>query len=351
MNQDLVIRSRAGLVLHALAQNIMSKIKTAEQLLKSHGLLRLSTDTGLAHVTGHRSYVLLGDAARLERSLLMWSMRQLVRHHGFTPVIVPNLIHDDIVSSCGFDPHGLRTQVYTIRGTSPMSSSSSSSSARSICLSGTSEIPLVSMHLGKTFDVDSEYVSEHLPKRYCALSRCYRAETGNAEKPLYRVHYFNKVEMVSLVRDGRESRAMMEEFVSIQESLFTKLGIRYQKVDIKEEDLGPAAVKKIDIEAYLPSRDHHGEISSASDCVDNQCRKLKIQARRLATEEELRQSQSQDPFVTSFAHTVNGTAAATPRILLPIIEQHHDQETGRIRIPDVLKPYMDGREFMMPLNT
>lgn len=346
----------------------MSKIKSAEQLLRSHGLLRLAgLDAGLSHVTGHRSYALLGDAARMERALLMWTMRQLVNRYGFTPVIVPNLIHDDIVSACGFDPHGRRTQVYTIRGTSSAPSQSTNVSQtptqgsvplppfmqnkRTICLSGTSEIPLVSMHLGKMFDVDSDYPSEQLPKKYCSLSRCYRAETGNMEKPLYRVHYFNKVEMVSLVRGPEESDKMLQEFVSIQEELFSKLNIKYQKVDIPAHDLGAAAVKKIDIEAWIPSRDTYGEISSASDCRDRQCKNLNINLRRLATDDELTQSNSQDPFVTSFVHTVNGTAAATPRLLLPIIEAHQDKESGRIRIPDVLKCYMNHQEFMHPLKT
>lgn len=300
----------------------------------------------------------------------MWTMRQLVKHHSFAPVMVPNLVYDDIVKSCGFDPHGERTQVYSIRGNFgqrdlPRMGTCDKSSdikdhggnksqvrrgGRSICLSGTSEIPLVSLHIGKTFDPDSDRVEDHLPKKYCALSRCYRAETGNVEKGLYRVHYFNKVEMVALTRSG-ESEEMMESFVKIQESLFTSLGLEYRRVQIPKEDLGPAAKTKVDLEALFPSRGSYGEISSASDCVDNQCSNLNIRYRRLVTQQELvnLRPEDQEPFVTQFAHSVNATAAATPRLLLPIIESHQDPD-GRIRIPTVLQPLMDGQMFIQPLN-
>lgn len=360
------------------------KPQAGEDLLKSHRLIRTATSHGISHVAGHRSYVLMGDAARLERALLMWTMRQLVKHHSFTPVIVPNLVYDDIVQACGFDPHGERTQVYSIRGRFGNASSmmfdklpvddhqvkggslmqsddasareSGSATAggavtgRSICLSGTSEIPLVSLHIGKTFDVDSTYREDHLPKRYCALSRCYRAETGNLDKGLYRVHYFNKVEMVALTRSG-DSDQMMRSFVEIQESLFSQLGLTYRKVDIPADDLGPAAKTKIDIEAFFPSRGSYGEISSASDCSDNQCSKLGIRYRRLATQQELHDlpESEQEPFITSFAHSVNGTAAATPRLLLPILESHQLPD-GRIAVPRVLQDYMDGQAFIRPLN-
>lgn len=309
----------------------------------------------------------MGDAARLEKALLRWTMTHLIRNHDFVPVMVPNLIYDDIIKSCGFEPHARRTQVYSIDGSfsndsKPMSdvlnttiNADGSHKKRMICLSGTSEIPLVSMHVGKTFDVDSvghSSKSDHLPKKYIAMSRCYRAEASNVEKGLYRVHYFNKVEMLALVRstDG-ESDSMMRKFVKIQEELFSLLGLQYKVVDIPKEELGPVAKTKIDIEAYFPGRDIFGEISSASDCIDNQCKNLNIRYRRLATEGELHglQEHEKEPFVTSFAHSVNGTAAATPRLLLPLIETHQ-QPDGWIRIPDVLQSYMDGQSFIEPLS-
>ena len=122
-------------------------------------------------------------------------------------------------------------------------------------------------------------------------------------------------------------------------------------MDIPPDDLGPAAKTKVDIEAYFPGRDCYGEISSASDCIDNQCKNLNIRYRRLATQSEVDSlpESEQEPFVTHFVHSVNGTAAATPRILLPLIESHQ-QPDGRIRVPDVLQGYMDGQMFIQPLN-
>lgn len=325
--------------------------RKAEDLLQKQRMLRMGSQGGLSHVAGHRSYVLFSDAARLERVLLIWTMKQLVNRFGFKPVVVPNLVYDDVVRSCGFDPDGVRSQVYKIAGFSrPADEFDSNSNKRSVCLSGTSEIPLVSLHMGRTFDVDSGEKSEQLPLKYCALSRCYRAETSTVEKGLYRVHYFNKVEMVSIVQQ-EESEKTLDEFVEIQKWLFDQLQLNYEVRDMPPEELGPAARKKIDIEAYFPGRKTYGEISSASDCSDRQSKNLDIRYRRLATDDELsgKSEEDQEPFVTKYVHTVNGTACATPRILLPIIESHQESD-GNIRIPEVLRSHMNDQEFLQPVR-
>lgn len=375
-HQSLAIHRSVRKLVTATASEPSFERKTAEALLKQHRLLRLGSESGLSHVAGHRSYALLGDAARLERLLLTWTLKQLVQKYGFTPMCVPNLVYEDVVRSCGFDPDGPRTQVYQIAGRfggmpdsdksqwagvpdasarlneKQESTGTTTRTGRSICLSGTSEIPLVALHTGKTFEVDSEYECEHLPKRYCALSRCYRAETSNLEKGLFRVHYFSKVEMVGLVTsDDNESQKMLEDFVSIQKSLFAQLGLKFEAKDMPAEDLGPAAVKKVDIEAEFPGRGMMGEISSASDCRDRQTQKLDIRYRRLATDAELQamKAEDQEPFVTKWVHSVNGTACATPRTLLSLIESHQTED-ARIRIPDVLKDAFHGQEFLQPLR-
>ena len=321
----------------------------AEKLLQKHRLLKLASNNALSHVGGHRCYALLGDAARLEKALLSWALKKLVKEYNFTPVVVPTLVYDDIVASCGFDPHGKRTQVYSVDGLKSKNSIGSPSTTmsenqRSVCLTGTSEIPLVSLHLGKRFDVSSLETSESLPKRYTAISRCYRAETSNVEKGLYRLHYFTKLEMLSLCKP-EESEETFQEFVSIQQTLFSQLGLSYQVVDIPPEELGPAAVKKIDIEAWFPGRKVYGEISSASNSCQRQTEKLDIRFRRIRREDEFNRDDCEDPFIEDFVHSVNGTACASPRILLPFIETHQTKD-GRIAIPSVLRSEMNGQEFL-----
>lgn len=329
------------------AKSAKSKAKPgcleAEKLLQQHGLLKMSSNNALSHVGGHRCYTLLGDAARLEKALVNWTIKKLVKDYNFTPVVVPTLVYDDIVSSCGFDPHGKRTQVYSIDGLSTEGSSPRTSKGRSICLAGTSEIPLVGLHLGKRFDVDSDEDCESLPKKYTAMSRCYRAETSNIEKGMYRLHYFTKVEMVSLCMPS-DSEAILQEFVSIQETLFKLLGLEYRVVDMPPEELGPAAVKKYDVEAWFPGRQVFGEISSASNCCERQTCKLNIRLRRIRDHEDTKDD-PEDPFVEEYVHSVNGTACASPRILLPLIETYQTSD-GKIAIPSVLQPEMDGQKFL-----
>lgn len=321
----------------------------AERLLKMHGLVKMQ-DSTLPHVGGERCYVLLGDAARLERALISWTLARLINDFNFTPVVVPTLIYDDIISACGFDPHGERTQVFSVDGFGGSRQEKDTKdndqrwSLRDVCLAGTSEIPLVSLHIGKTFDVDSEAPIEHLPKRYCAVSRCYRAEVSRSEKGLYRLHYFSKVEMVALVRP-EDSAKTLDEFVSIQQSLFSDLGLKYQTREMPKEDLSPVAVKKFDVEALFPTRQSYGEISSASNCSSNQCKSLNISFRRLKRDDEPGES----PFIQDYVHSVNGTACASPRILLPLIETHQTPER-RIRVPDVLVPAMNGQEYLSKLS-
>jgi len=322
------------------ARHFASQSLQAEKLLQNHGLLKMSTNNVLSHVGGHRCYTLYGDAVRLEKALVNWILKRLVNHYNFTPVVVPTLLYDKIVAACGFDPHGHRTQVYSIHGLKKRQEAS-------ICVSGTSEIPLVALHQGKRFDVDSQEPSESLPKRYTALSRCYRAETSNVEKGMYRLHYFTKLEMVSLCRP-RDSDQVLEDFVSIQKDLFKQLGLEYKVLEMPPEDLGPSAVKKFDVEAWFPGRAVYGEISSASNCHDRQTSKLDIRLRRIKSIEDPNDD-PEDPFLEEHVHSVNGTACASPRILLPLIETYQTMD-GRIAVPPVLRQEMNGQEFLNKLT-
>lgn len=170
----------------------------------------------------------------------------------------------------------------------------------------------------------SRLKEEQLPMKVTAVSRCFRAETSKLqeEKGIYRVHQFTKVEMFSVCRSS-ESTAILEEFREIEINLFKNLGLHFQLLDMPPCELGAPAFRKYDIEAWMPGRNMWGEISSCSNCTDYQSRRLNI---RLDETDE-------------FAHTVNGTACAIPRMLIAIIETFQ-REDGSIVIPEVLRSYM-----------
>lgn len=295
--------------------------KTAQKLLKSNQLVVSGTEYSLSHASSNQCYAVTADLVRLEKTLFSWVMDQLVQKFKFIPVVVPNLVYDQVIRACGFEPHGQRTQVYTLKG---------NNTSRQVCLSGTSEVPLVALHLGQLLQ-DQEL----LPRKLCAVSRCYRAEVAGSG--LYRVHYFNKVEMVAVTRKD-DSGQILDEFVDIQRYLFSQLGLQYRVRDMPPHDLGLPAYRKFDIEAYFPTSKIWGEISSASNCTDYQSRRFNVKYRSFdpASEELVRDD---------FVHTVNGTACASPRILLPLVEGNQE-EGGRIRVPKILQSRMNGQTYL-----
>ncbi|XP_054161364.1 serine--tRNA ligase, mitochondrial-like [Oppia nitens] len=294
----------------------------AETLMQKLGLLYLADRNAgnLGVVGGKNSYALVADLVRLERALIRWTIRQLVRVYGFEPVVVPQLLYSDIMTACGFSPDGQRSQVYRMVGDDR------------VCLIGTAEQPLAAFNIGETLSM------EDLPKKYCSMSRCYRAESKHTKENwgLYRVHYFNKVEMFAIT-DRTLSDQMLNQFVDIQKSLFLELGLHFRLVDMPDHELGVSANKKFDIEAYMPGRDVWGEISSASNCTDYQSQRLNIKYRTVVANEETDQI-----YDDMFVHTVNGTACAVPRMLITICEQYQTRE-GSVVIPDVLIPFMNGQ--------
>lgn len=172
-----------------------------------------------------------------------------------------------------------------------------------LCLSGTSEMALAGYFSGKTLS------AEDLPKKTMAVSRCYRAEAkgGSDERNLYRVHYFTKVEMFATCLPS-QSEGLLEEFRDIQRRLFEGLGICFKLYDMPVHDLGAPAYRKYDIEAWMPSRNDFGEISSTSNCTDYQAKRLNIYY----------EDETKNKF---HAHTVNGTACAIPRMIIAVLEQ------------------------------
>lgn len=187
-----------------------------------------------------------------------------------------------------------------------------------LCLSGTSEMALAGYFAGRKIKADE------LPVKVTAVSRCFRAETSalHEEKGIYRVHQFTKMEMFSVCRPT-ESTTMLEEFREIETNLFKNLGLHFKLLDMPPHELGAPAYRKYDIEAWMPGREMWGEISSCSNCTDYQSRRLNIKV----------------DDTDEFAHTVNGTACAVPRMLIAIIETFQ-REDGTIPIPQALKKFM-----------
>lgn len=176
------------------------------------------------------------------------------------------------------------------------------------------------------FTSNKSFKASELPLRLMAVSRCFRAETStlNEEKGIYRVHQFNKVEMFG-VCEPKFSESFLEEFRQIQTDIFRNLDLNFKVLDMPPHDLGAPAYRKYDIESWMPGRKMYGELSSCSNCTDYQSKRLNI---RLESGE--------------LAHTINGTAAAIPRLLIAIVESFQDPK-GFVAIPKALQTYM-GKE-------
>jgi len=194
-----------------------------------------------------------------------------------------------------------------------------------LSLIATAEMPLTGFHADEIID------EADLPLRYVAYSPCYRKEAGTYGKHtrgLFRVHQFNKLEMYALTTPD-QSNAMHEEIRVVEEELWQSLGIPYRVINIASGDMGAPAAKKYDIEYWSKADGNYRELTSCSNCTDYQARNLNIRVRR------------QDGSIDTL-HTLNGTATALARSLVAIVE-HYQTPEGKLRIPDVLQPYMGGR--------
>jgi len=197
----------------------------------------------------------------LENALVVWAMNKVCKEHAFTPVTTPELAHINLVEACGFQPRDDSSQVYQLDN-------------KRDCLIGTSEIPLAGMYSNEILDCSM------LPHKMIAHSHCFRKEagSGNHSKGLYRLHQFSKVEMFALTRgDVKESDSVLMEMLGVQEDLLRQLGLSYRVLNMATRELGAAAYRKFDIEAWMPSRNEYGEVSSTSNCTSYQAKRLNIQ--------------------------------------------------------------------------
>lgn len=280
------------------------------ELAKEHDLIDF--DRG-AKVAGTKFYYLKGKLALLELALMRFALDEAMSH-GFVPVTTPDMAKDEMIIGSGFQPRGEESQIYSIEN-------------HDLSLIGTSEITLGGYHAGEILAEDQ------LPMRYTGLSHCYRTEAGTYGREsygLYRVHQFSKVEMYVFCAP-EQSEAMHAELVRAEEALWSKLDIPYRVIDICTGDLGGPAYRKYDIEAWMPgktagdTRGAFGEVTSASNCTDYQARRLNIRMKR------------GDGSIV-YVHTLNGTAIATSRAMLAILENYQKSD-GSIDVPKVLIPY------------
>ncbi|KAF9454068.1 seryl-tRNA synthetase [Macrolepiota fuliginosa MF-IS2] len=301
-------------------------------------------------VTGSSWYYLLNEAALLEMALVKYALNIAVES-GFTPVVTPDVVRADIAARCGFQPRepgGAASQMYHIANhhhIPPPSSSQTTTStpthppAPELVLAGTAEIPLAGMFVNKI------YPSDQLPLKVVGVGHAFRSEAGaSAEsRGLYRVHQFTKVELFAVTAED-QSESMMESVKDIQKRILEGLGLSFRILDMPSEELGASAYRKYDMEAWMPGRQTWGEISSLSNCTDYQARRLHIRYRPLtpkgSTPSENKKAQSG---VLPFAHTLNGTAAAIPRLIVALLENgavlSESGEVRYIRLPKVLKPF------------
>ncbi|KAH9954413.1 hypothetical protein BC827DRAFT_1272650 [Russula dissimulans] len=304
------------------------------------GLLDLEAG---ASVTGFSWYYLLREAALLETALTNYGL-SIALAHGFTPVTTPDVVRSDIAQRCGFQPRDNAdppvTQMYHLSATD----TPSQHSHPELVLSGTAEIPLAGMFANKIIP------SDDLPLKLVGLGRAFRAEAGarGAEaRGLYRVHQFTKLELFAVSR-ADQSEALMEEMRRVQIEIFGGLGFPFRVIDMPSEELGASAYRKYDIEAWMPGRGGWGEISSLSNCTDYQARRLHIRHRPVAPSTS---SPPPSPVSTNlpFAHTLNGTAIAVPRLIVALLENgvrfnESDQVVG-ITLPVALKPFWQPQAY------
>ena len=266
-----------------------------------------------AKVAGTKFYYIKGDLMLLENAIYQYALNLLISK-GFTPMTVPHMVSGRVARGSGFAPKSHKeSNEYFIDGEDTM-------------LIGTAEAPLTGFHADEIID------EKDLPLLYTGYSPCYRKEAGAAGKfsrGLFRVHQFNKLEMY-IFCTPEQSVQMHEKILSIEEEIWQNLGVPYHVVNIAAGDLGAPAAKKYDIEYWSPVDNQYRELTSCSNCTDFQARNLNIRVRRSDGSLQV-------------LHTLNGTAVSLARSLVAIIENYQTDD-GKLRVPEVLRPYLGNRE-------
>ena len=260
-----------------------------------------------AKITGTRFTVYRGLGARLERAIFNF-MLDTHTANGYTEIFPPFMVNRDSMTGTGQLPK-FEEDAYAVKNTDYF-------------LIPTAEVPVTNMHRGEVID------AEKLPYYYCAYTACFRGEAGSAGRDtrgLIRQHQFNKVELVKFTMP-ENSWDELESLTHEAELILQKIGLPYRVVCLSTGDLGFSSAKTYDIEVWLPSYNRYVEISSCSNFVDYQARRMNIKYRTRDGK-------------TGFVHTLNGSGLAVGRTTAAIIENFQNAD-GSVRVPDVLVPYM-----------
>ncbi|MFE7105865.1 serine--tRNA ligase [Streptomyces sp. NPDC057575] len=272
-----------------------------------------------AKVSGSRFYYLTGVGALLELALVNAAIAQATEA-GFVPMLTPALVRPRAMEGTGFLGQAAEN-VYHLE-------------KDDYYLVGTSEVPLAAYHMDEIID------AEKLPLRYAGFSPCYRREAGTYGKDtrgIFRVHQFDKVEMFSYV-DPEDAEAEHRRLLDWEKEWLTALELPFQVIDVATGDLGASASRKFDCEAWIPTQGKYRELTSASNCNGFQARRLSVRMRDTRDGKKVLQPLA----------TLNGTLCAVPRTIVAILENHQLAD-GSVRVPEVLRPYLGGREVLEPV--
>lgn len=269
-----------------------------------------------AKVSGARFYFLTGQGAMLELALINLAMAKAMEW-GFTPVLPPALVKPSAMEGTGFLGQAAQ-DVYHLP-------------ADDLYLVGTSEVALAAYHSDEILDAAT------LPRLYAGYSPCYRREAGSYGKDtkgIFRVHWFDKVEMFVYCQPD-EADALHRKLLEFEKEFITALELPFQVLEVASGDLGLSAARKYDCYGWIPSQDKYREITSTSNCTTFQARRLNIRMRSEVGIEAVA--------------TLNGTLCAMTRMIICLLE-NHQQPDGSVRIPQALRPYLGGREFLAPVG-
>jgi seryl-tRNA synthetase len=278
-----------------------------------NGLLDFET---AAKLTGSRFAVMSGPLARLHRALIQFMLDVHTTEHGYTETYVPYMVNADSLRGTGQLPK-FEEDLFKLQG------------EQEYYLIPTAEVPVTNLVRDVIVDADD------MPRRWVAHTPCFRSEAGSYGKDtrgMIRQHQFEKVEMVQAVRADDSTRAL-EELTGHAEAILQKLGLAYRVVTLCTGDIGFSSMKTYDLEVWLPGQGKYREISSCSNFGDFQARRLQARWRNPETGKP------------ELVHTLNGSGLAVGRTLVAVMENYQDKD-GKVRIPDALKPYMAGSEYL-----
>jgi len=273
-------------------------------------LKAIDTERG-AKVSGARSYYLTGNGALLELALVNYAISMAVKN-GFTPMIPPVLVKPAAMEGTGFLGQAAENVYHLTQD--------------ELYLVGTSEVPLAAFHMDE--------ILEKLPIRYSGYSPCFRREAGSYGKDtrgIIRVHQFEKVEMFTFCKP-EDAQDEHKRLLAWEKEFFNSLEVPYRVIDVASADLGASAVRKFDIEAWVPTQGEYREVTSTSNCTQFQARRLNIRYK--------------EDGVTKPVATLNGTLVAVPRTIVALLE-NHQQKDGSVKVPKALVPFL-GMEILAP---